>query len=66
MIVVLEGTVTAVLQEETHTLQPGDFIGVSPGPENTHYVRNDGNDPARILVIASARSHDEVRTDENP
>lgn len=60
MVVVLEGMVTAFLGSERHVLHAGDFIGFPLGPGNAHYVQNDGNDTARILVIASNPSEDEV------
>ena len=65
MVVVLEGAVTATLGGESHFLEAGDFIGFPPGGENTHFIRNEGTETARILVIASNPSSDAVLMDDS-
>lgn len=59
MLFVLEGTVIAHLRGESYQLGAGDFMGFPPGAENAHFVRNDSDAPARILVIASNPPGDE-------
>ncbi len=60
MVVVLEGTPTAHLSGKTFPLKTGDFMRFPPGSENVHFVRNESDAPARILVIASNPETDQV------
>ena len=60
MIVVLEGVVTAHTQSQEKVLVVGDSIAFHPGQENIHFVRNHGDSPARVLIIATSQPQDEV------
>jgi uncharacterized cupin superfamily protein len=60
MIFVLEGEVVADYQGSSTVLRVGDFMGFPPGCEHIHFVRNDSQHVARVLVIASRPAQDAV------
>jgi uncharacterized cupin superfamily protein len=53
MVFVLEGSITAFRDGTGVQLGPGDFMGFPPGRNNAHYLKNETDAPARVLVIAS-------------
>ena len=60
MVLVLEGQVTAWCNGAELALAAGDFAGFPPGSVNAHYLRNDSDAPARVLVICSNPPDDQV------
>lgn len=60
MVFVLEGTPMVHFKGQEYQMKPGDFFGFQPGAENFHFLRNDADVPAKVLVIASNPEHDEV------
>ncbi|HTQ09294.1 MAG TPA: cupin domain-containing protein [Fimbriimonadaceae bacterium] len=53
MVLVLTGTPTLRLGEESAQLRPGDFVGFRPGEMPLHVIENRSDEEAAILVIAS-------------
>jgi len=51
-LLVLEGRPTVRLAESSSELQPWDVVWFAKGPEGAHQVRNDGAEPARILMFS--------------
>ncbi len=47
---VLEGRPTVRTPEGLRELEPLDLVFFPPGPEGAHQVRNDGDQPARVLM----------------
>jgi uncharacterized cupin superfamily protein len=56
-VYVLSGTGTARTGEETHAVQPGDFIGYPKGGP-AHDIRNTGTVPLRLLVMGQRLRED--------
>lgn len=52
VMVIMEGTATAVLGEETHTLKPGDVV-LAPAGEK-HALGNRGNQQMRFIFFYPA------------
>ena len=51
---ILNGTVTLVVDGEDHPAPAGSFARLDP--EHTRTVRNDGNEPASVLIASAPRS----------
>lgn len=51
---VLGGSPTLVIDGEDHQTNAGTFARLDP--EHTRTVRNDGNEPARLLIASAPRS----------
>ena len=68
MVLVLEGRVTAWCDGTEVALSVGDFMGFPPGDRHAHHLKNDGDSPAYVLVIASPTRGDSVvnRTSRAP
>ena len=56
-VYVLEGSATAMIGEEEHSIGPGDFIGYRRGGL-AHSIRNTGNDTLRCIVVGERLTHD--------
>ena len=54
VFVVIEGDLTMVVDGERHPAAKGTFVRVAP--ELTRTVANDGNAPARLLIVSAPRS----------
>jgi uncharacterized cupin superfamily protein len=54
MFFILEGTPTLVIDGEDHTAPAGSFARLDP--EHTRTVRNDGEEPASVLIASAPRS----------
>jgi uncharacterized cupin superfamily protein len=52
--VVLSGDAVAVIEGADHPAPAGTFIRFDPGPKRT--LRNDGDEPARILMVSAPRT----------
>jgi (S)-ureidoglycine aminohydrolase len=50
----LSGTPTLVVDGESHALAQGTFARLDPAPRRT--VRNDGDAPARVLIMSAPRT----------
>jgi XRE family transcriptional regulator, regulator of sulfur utilization len=50
--VVLEGTVTLVVEGERHELGPGDSVTFDA--DLAHHFQNDGGDPVELLAVVAA------------
>lgn len=61
MVLVLEGEVTAWSNGAELLLGPGDVVAFPPGEAHAHCLRNDALEDARVLVVASNPSADDVR-----
>jgi uncharacterized cupin superfamily protein len=53
LLVVLRGTPTVRMHDGDHVLAAGDVVPFPRGPEGAHQVRNDGDTPARVVIIAA-------------
>lgn len=60
MVFVIEGHVTVWLNGDEAVIGPGEMVAFHPGPENAHYVENNTQLVARLLVIASNPEADTV------
>jgi uncharacterized cupin superfamily protein len=54
-VVVLSGRPVLRTPEGTETLEPWDAVCFPVGPEGAHQLRNDGAEPARILMFSEVR-----------
>lgn len=54
VFVCLEGTPTMVVDGDEHPLRPGTFARCDP--EAVRTVRNDGPEPARVLIVSAPRT----------
>ena len=54
VFVTLSGTATAVIDGEEHAAPALTFVRVDP--DARRYVRNDGSQPARVLIVSAPRS----------
>lgn len=55
---VLEGELTLLLGDETHTLKPGDYACFPAGVAVPHAFRNDTDRPCHYLMIGERLPHD--------
>jgi uncharacterized cupin superfamily protein len=51
---ILNGTPTLVVDGEDHRARPGSFARLDP--EHKRTVRNDGDQPASVLIVSAPRS----------
>jgi quercetin dioxygenase-like cupin family protein len=54
VFIVLEGDAVAVLDGEDQAAPKGTFVRVSPQVRRT--IRNDGDTPARVMIVSAPRS----------
>ena len=52
-LIVLRGRPTLRDPAGERTLEPGDCVVFKRGPEGAHTVRNDTDEPARLLILSS-------------
>jgi uncharacterized cupin superfamily protein len=60
ILLVLEGTPTLRTPEGERALAPGEAVHFPRGPEGAHQVRNDSDQPARLVVAAASTSPEVV------
>jgi uncharacterized cupin superfamily protein len=60
VLLVLEGTPTLRTPDGERVLAPGDVAHFRRGPHGAHQVRNLGDEPARIVVVAAGTSPEVV------
>jgi uncharacterized cupin superfamily protein len=53
LLVVLRGRPTVRMHDGDRELVEGDVVPFPRGPEGGHQVRNDGDEPARVLIVAA-------------
>jgi uncharacterized cupin superfamily protein len=54
VFVVLDGSPTMVIDGEDHAAREGTFVRLDPEPTRT--IRNDGSEPALVLIASAPRS----------
>jgi uncharacterized cupin superfamily protein len=58
LLVVLRGRPTVRLHDRERQLEEGDVVPFPRGPEGGHRIRNDGDEPARVLIVAANTNPD--------
>jgi uncharacterized cupin superfamily protein len=53
LLVVLRGRPTVRMHDGDHVLAEGDVVPFPRGPEGGHQIRNDADEPVRVLIIAA-------------
>jgi uncharacterized cupin superfamily protein len=53
LLVVLRGSPTLRMHDGDRELAEGDVVPFPRGPEGGHQVRNDGGEPARVLIVSA-------------
>ena len=53
LLVVLRGAPTVRMHDGDRGLAEGDVVPFPRGPEGGHQVRNDGDSPARVLIVSA-------------
>jgi uncharacterized cupin superfamily protein len=53
LLVVLRGSPTVRMHDGDRELAEGDVVPFPRGPEGGHQIRNDGDAPARVLIVAA-------------
>jgi uncharacterized cupin superfamily protein len=56
-LLVLSGTPSIRHPDGTEVLAPWDVVCFPPGAEGAHQVRNDGPEPARVLMVSNVPPH---------
>ncbi len=64
MLIVLRGTVTLRAPAGERTLEEGAVVHFPVGPDGAHGVRNDGDAPARFVMVSTLRSPEIVEYPE--
>ena len=57
-LLVVAGRPTLRVPDGEHELRPGDIVCFREGPEGAHQVRNDSDEPARVLIFSTKRQPD--------
>ncbi len=57
-LLVIAGRPTLRDPEGEHELRPGDVVCFREGPEGAHQVRNDTDEPIRVLMLSTKQSPD--------
>jgi uncharacterized cupin superfamily protein len=60
LLMVLEGTPTLRTPAGEETLRPGDVAHFARGADGAHQLRNDGDEPARVVVAAASTTPEVV------
>jgi uncharacterized cupin superfamily protein len=58
LLVVLRGSPTVRMHDGDRELAEGDVVPFPRGPEGGHQVRNDGDEPARVLIVSASADPD--------
>ena len=53
LLIVLRGRPTVRMHDGDHSLAEGDVLPFPTGPEGGHQIRNDGEETARVLIVAA-------------
>jgi len=57
-LIVVGGRPTLRAPDGEHELRPGDVVCFPEGPEGAHQVRNDTDEPVRVLIASTKRQPD--------
>jgi uncharacterized cupin superfamily protein len=63
LLVVLRGTPTVRVHDGDRQLKEGDVVGFPRGAEGGHQIRNEGNGPARVLIVSTNADPDVAEYD---
>ena len=63
LLVVLRGTPTMRVHNSDRQLKEGDVVGFPRGAEEGHQIRNEGNGPARVLIVSTNADPDVAEYD---
>src|SRR5215204_1941031 len=58
LIVVLDGEPTLRTLDDERPLARGEVVACPPGRRGAHELRNDGDGPARVLIVSTMRAPD--------
>ena len=53
LLIVLRGQPTVRMHDGDHALAEGDVVPLPAGPQGGHQIRNDGDETARVLIVAA-------------
>jgi uncharacterized cupin superfamily protein len=57
-LIVLRGEPTLRVPDGERKLSPGDCVAFKRGPEGAHSIRNETEEPVRLLLLSSGRNSD--------
>jgi uncharacterized cupin superfamily protein len=60
LVVVLSGRPTLRAADGERTLEAGDVVVFSRGPEGAHQLRNDSSEPTRLLILSTKNAPEAV------
>lgn len=63
LLVVLRGTPTVRMHDGDRQLKEGDVVGFPRGAEGGHQIKNDGDAPARVLIVSTNADPDVAEYD---
>jgi uncharacterized cupin superfamily protein len=63
LLVVLRGAPTVRMHDGDRQLREGDVIGFPCGPEGGHQIRNESDEPARVLIVSTNADPDVAEYD---
>ena len=63
LLVVLRGTPTVRMHDGNRPLKEGDVVGFPRGAEGGHQIRNEGDGPARVLIVSTNADPDVAEYD---
>jgi uncharacterized cupin superfamily protein len=63
MLIVLRGAPTVRMHDGDHVLREGDVVPFPRGSGGGHQVRNDGEEIARVLIVAASTNPDVAEYD---
>jgi uncharacterized cupin superfamily protein len=58
LLVVVDGRPTLRTLDGTRTLESGEVVAFPAGREGAHHLRNDGREPARVLLVSTMHAPD--------
>jgi uncharacterized cupin superfamily protein len=63
LLVVLRGTPTVLMHDGDRQLKEGDAVAFPRGAEGGHQIRNEGDGPARVLIVSTNADPDVAEYD---
>lgn len=60
LVLIMEGSVTVWLNGMTTVLEASELMAFPPGREYAHHIKNETQEDAKILIIASNPPQDEI------
>lgn len=60
MYLVLTGTPTAYLDQDSQLMQPGSYLVLKSGSRQKHMLKNESDQPVELLKISSSSANDQV------